>query len=363
MKITKRQIEDTFVGEIDGHFADRTNPHEVTADQVGSYSKDEVDSKESALINMAYYKGYWYGRREPSTPWPLPAAGETWPPNSMKAFDFADNTPWMWNGAQWTSGNPIPVVNGTTIGVSTSFLDITDAGYPGKAIYSAETESWDFYPDKYNEEIIQRAVILPGKFSYSAISDAAVLSRWRMIPADGRTISVADSRVERLLQYCLIPHATATANSNIMGLYLTNDNFVNHSALASSGKTRATPAENGAYFAIPDACGLFLRGSGANATKKGANDTPYDGKNIGSFTGDAIRNILGQTVGLHVQSDGLSEGWNGALGVYNYLPTGADSGGGNPGSKIFFDASKASEVMTAFENRPASISSLVCISY
>jgi hypothetical protein len=47
------------------------------------------------------------------------------------------------------------------------------------------------------------------------------------------------------------------------------------------------------HLYLPDCRRLFLRGAGANAVKKGANDAPYDGNSIGAFTGDAAREITG----------------------------------------------------------------------
>jgi hypothetical protein len=325
------------------------------------YTKEEVDDKQSALINMTYKSGYWWGRRYSSTAWPKPGVNDTWPANSKKAFDFSTNTIWVWDGLQWVAGETLPVANGTTIGISTEFLDISDKGYPGKAIYSGEKSSWDFYPDKYNEEIIQKAVIMPGIVEHSFISDAAVLSLFRRIPMDGRTIPIADSRVERLLQYCLIPYATANANTNIIGMYRTNDNWVDHQAFLDSSKVRATPASAGNYLAIPDGSGLFLRGAGKHGGQKAADNTPYDGKVIGEFTGDAIRNIIGQTGHNFGRFDlgtfsGALFSEAGPLGRAN-----PDQNAPDLGSMVYFNAARV--VPTASENRPASISAQYVITY
>jgi hypothetical protein len=46
---------------------------------------------------------------------------------------------------------------------------------------------------------------------------------------------------------------------------------------------------NGDYMRVGDDSGMFRRGAGVNAVFKGANDTPYDGKEIGAFRSDTTR--------------------------------------------------------------------------
>jgi hypothetical protein len=338
------------------------NPNNTDPEQLkkavheGIYTKQEIDDKQNALINMTYKNGFWFGRRYSSTAWPLPNAGTDWAANSRKAFDFETNRIWNWNGMQWAEGETMPVTNGTTIGISDYFLDIVDSGYPGKAIYSGEKESWDFYPDKYNEEIIRKAVIMPGMPEYSFISDEAVLSRFRRIPMDGRTIPVEDYRAERLLQYCLIPHATANANSDIIGMYLTNEYYPNHSAWLASNKKRPTPVADGLYLAIPDGSAMFLRGAGVHGGHKAANDAPYDGGNIGEFVGDASRPICAVLHNTYADASSRAEGGF-------VLTVGGVAGVGGGGSGRIVSVTFNSPPPTANENRPASISALICISY
>ena len=358
--VTYKYQPPSIMKDFPDHLDDQGNPHKVTAAQTGAYTKTEIDEKQSALINMAYKSGYWYGRRNGSTPWPVPGA-DTWTPNSRKAFDFSTNTSWVWDGTQWAPGNSLPVVNGTTIGISTEFLDIVDKGYPGKAIYSGEKESWDFYPDRNNTELSIKAAIMPGMPEYSFISDEAVLSLFRRMPADGRSIPVEDYRAERLLQYCLIPHAVAVANPDIIGMYLTNEYYPDHAAWFAANKLRPTPAENGAYLFIPDLCGIFIRGAGKHGGHKAANDTPYDGNAVGDFIGDAIRNMEG-AVGW-----GLDHLFTVATGVFEGVPATRNNEVSSaiantiPYSSAIFRASKV--VPTAHENRPASVAVSVVISY
>jgi hypothetical protein len=127
--------------------------------------------------------------------------------------------------------------------------------------------------------------------------------------------------------------------------------------------------ENGLYMRVMDARGLFIRGAGANAVKTGANDTPYNGNAIGAFIGDTIRNIVGS---FYQQESDLSmfvhpsyPVTGGALSYYRsprvlrYAPASGQTGGMVDG--ISFDASRV--VPTSTENRPASVSSCLVITY
>jgi len=88
----------------------------------------------------------------------------------------------------------------------------------------------------------------------------------------------------------------------------------------------------------------------------------YDGKGIGTFQGDAIRNITGATYAWRNENMGTGYGCLKAtlLSALRVVMAGGD---GNDFGLIEFDASLDSKVTTANENRPASISALVCISY
>jgi hypothetical protein len=99
-----------------------------------------------------------------------------------------------------------------------------------------------------------------------------------------------------------------------------------------------------------------------------ANDTPSDGGSIGEFIGDAIRNITG--VATLDADTGLIQTWNSIYAgcfypsgtyYYNQSRIAATSGSGPASGGLMFDASCS--VPTALENRPASISSFLCIKY
>jgi hypothetical protein len=119
---------------------------------------------------------------------------------------------------------------------------------------------------------------------------------------------------------------------------------------------------NGLYMRVADWRGLFSRAAGANAVFKAANDTPYDGNAIGNFTGDASRRIVAgfdsecsirlsryaTPTGAFVKSTTAMWGMAFSDSTTSYGILGIDSG---------------LVVPTAPENRPASISALICISY
>jgi len=89
---------------------------------------------------------------------------------------------------------------------------------------------------------------------------------------------------------------------------------------------------------------------------------PYNGNQIGQFTGDAIRNITGNT-GSTFYRGGRPANSAGVLYASEYGGAGVETNitteNGNP--TISFDASRL--VPTARENRPVSVSVLICISY
>jgi len=93
---------------------------------------------------------------------------------------------------------------------------------------------------------------------------------------------------------------------------------------------------------------------------------PYDGKDIGEFIGDAIRNFTGgfrfgsaSFFFLAADASGIFQatGYSSANNVAGIISAAGMSGN----ISIAIDASRV--VPTADENRPASISVLACISY
>jgi hypothetical protein len=88
---------------------------------------------------------------------------------------------------------------------------------------------------------------------------------------------------------------------------------------------------------------------------------PYDGGDIGAFLGDAIRNITGSSVPLHVQTLGDQYVRSGVLETVRGEQAMGIAGGPGPASQLQFNASW--QVPTSYENRPASISEAVYITY
>jgi hypothetical protein len=151
MKISRRQIETALVESIEhaaiateryfDHEVDLNNPHDVTAAQVGTYTRSEIDERNHAVVNQYYGKAYWYGRKYSFTPWPLPYGDETWESGARSAFDFSTSTPWFWDGLDWLEETAVELSNGKVIGISSKFLDIPDSGFPGLARYSMSSNA------------------------------------------------------------------------------------------------------------------------------------------------------------------------------------------------------------------------------
>jgi len=121
----------------------------------------------------------------------------------------------------------------------------------------------------------------------------------------------------------------------------------------------------GDFLYIPDARGLFFRNAGANSIVRPTGGTLYDGNDVGSFIGDAIRDITGTIYdpgslgfvfpGTPTRMGALS------LGQQNRINSTLSTGQGTLAYSMSFNASLA--VPTAHENRSASVSVAVYISY
>jgi hypothetical protein len=114
----------------------------------------------------------------------------------------------------------------------------------------------------------------------------------------------------------------------------------------------------GSYMKLPDCRGIFMRGAGQNGTYTAANGTPYDGGAIGTFIGDAIRNIGGKF--RAIGSSGMTAPFYQLSGGPWYA---ADSGGSNVSIIDIEFSPAASGSPVSFETRPASISAYLCIKY
>jgi hypothetical protein len=131
---------------------------------------------------------------------------------------------------------------------------------------------------------------------------------------------------------------------------------------------------NGQYMRVEDARGMFYRGAGANAVLRtdmnNPLSAPYDGFNIGTPVGDAIREINGSATPTVFPGASriIMEEVTGAFYTLNNFGQAVVSDNTTANlppqpSGIGFQASRSSNVIVAHENRPASISALICISY
>jgi hypothetical protein len=175
------------------------------------------------------------------------------------------------------------------------------------------------------------------------------LAAWRCLPLEGGVYLI--SRYQRLFDLMYVGNAL---NATAEWWYKTSD---------AQGNIRDV---NGAYMRVLDHRGLFSRASGINGTYKMANDAPYNGGSIGAKIGDAIRNITGlfvlrgsQTPPIVLGSGGVFYYNEDANTYYNHLS--GDNGTVLHPMNMHLDVSRT--VPTANENRPASISSYLCIKY
>jgi hypothetical protein len=256
---------------------------------VGAYTKAEIDEQHGALANLTYGDACWFGRTQAGTPW---EAGE------RNGFDFTTNTPWEWAGTQWAEGTPIDVINGSTVGISSQFLDIAEAGLPGLARYSMSRNAWDYYPNQYNsmdpaifeqnaagEETIKAGSILPEHLAESSVTGGlSIIGEYRHLSFQPTPLELAEWRLLELkyqiIEIALYPELCARkyvgddTNDTADWWYKCDDD--------------GTRNVNGLYMRVEDPRGLFFRNAGQNSLKTAADGTPYDGGEIGSFHPDTI---------------------------------------------------------------------------
>jgi len=104
---------------------------------------------------------------------------------------------------------------------------------------------------------------------------------------------------------------------------------------------------NGLYMRVEDGRGLFRRDAGANAVKTAANNTPYDGNEIGSFNKDKFLRHAHQLSVIWINQDFTG---------FNLAPSTNICWRGDAGVR-FTDETGDNETS------PASVSCLACISY
>jgi hypothetical protein len=192
------------------------------------------------------------------------------------------------------------------------------------------------FDDDRDERFADRVI---GKYEYFACQPSPLeLAKWRMLPLQYQIIEIA------LYQdLCDRKWVGSDANATADWWYRCDANGARNAG--------------GLHMRVEDARGLFFRGAGANAVKKGANNAPYDGNAIGTYIGDASRDIKGARGLLTWDPPGSGIFSSAGVLVEGVVNTGV------AGSVeiICIDISRV--VPTANEFRPASISVLVCVSY
>jgi len=172
------------------------------------------------------------------------------------------------------------------------------------------------------------------------------LAKWRLLPRQYQIIEIALYQ-----ELCDFKWVGAENNNTADWWYKCDDD--------------GTRNVDGLYMRVDDGRGMFERGAGANAIKRGANNAPYDGMNVGDHIGDAMRNFPG-----HFQIRDLTGGSTivtGFTGPFHLTDAVTEAtvipfqSPNKPRQQINFDPSLV--VPVSYENRPASISSFNCITY
>ena len=88
----------------------------------------------------------------------------------------------------------------------------------------------------------------------------------------------------------------------------------------------------------------------------------YDGGAIGVHKGDTIRNFTGSAGYVYRQNEGGNSGVI-SFQIFGSTPAKAGIIGGDSGDSVSIQINASNQVPTASENRPASISLFICVSY
>lgn len=190
---------------------------------------------------------------------------------------------------------------------------------------------------------------------------ATTLSGYGITDAYPKTGTYSRAEVDELLKYAtslpvgaMVPFPSGSVPAGFLEVDGSVQSAATYPDLAAYLGTTFNRGDEGAgNFRLPESRGEFLRGwdhgRGVDA-----------GRGLGTYQGDAIRNITGSVASVYMA--GAVAG-TGAYSVSQYGSSPAKIGavGGDPGnnSTIFFDASKV--VPTANENRPRNITVMWCI--
>jgi len=168
------------------------------------------------------------------------------------------------------------------------------------------------------------------------------MTKWRMLALNYQIIKISDYQ-----EICDLKWVGSGANATADWWYRCDAN--------------GTRNVSGQYMRVADWRGMFPRGAGANAIKKGANNTPYNGFAIGNFTSDAMRRIYGSADVLAFVGN---EGTYGSVTLSTREGYwGITQGSGRDVFSGPYAVDPSLIVPETTEFRPASISALVCMSY
>ncbi|MBU1080897.1 MAG: hypothetical protein KKB59_10465 [Spirochaetes bacterium] len=200
--------------------------------------------------------------------------------------------------------------------------------------------AWDDSSASQIVTAIERVIRGPGEFVHSALNPAELALR-RLLPMNGQVVLIASYQ-----RACDSVYVGDANNAAAFGFYKTSD---------SSGVTRST---TGAYMVMPDCRGIFLRGLGVSAIRQAANGNYFTG---GSIMANYMIDMMGGHHHNLYSENGGSDG--------NYYHAPSNSGNALP---LLFVGPDVKEAVSdgangnprfGYENRPASVSGQICLTY
>jgi hypothetical protein len=271
------------------------------------------------------------------------AAGEIIPHGYLlkRMADGSDNT----ESARTFTADP-----GNPLKMEDYVLDMTDhvgtrslATKTGR-YYTKGRADASFGPDDEYAAVrdIKAAQDPAGTIKYTFVRDQFILTQKRLLPLRGDVLPITD--YEELVENTYVGDAL---NATAECFYKTAD---------AEGTLRDV---DGTYFVLPDLQGLFVRSAGQNSKHNMANNTPYNGGEIGQFKEDMFQ--MHWRNSLFVDSTGLE--WKDSFGSGTLSAIGLS---GNPDrfhmNGVLSDGTNGPP-RHGPETRPTSISAYLCITY
>jgi hypothetical protein len=235
--------------------------------------------------------------------------------------------------------NSTAAIHGATDVATANRLIIRDAnGRAQVAVPAFDDDSLLIAPTKWVRENFNSRTISDYVF-FSYIPTVAEMIKMRVVPLEGQVLPI--------VQY------QDLFNKNWSPSFQESGDWWYR---CTSNGTRDL---EGNYFRVLDHQGLFPRAGGRNSKYKMANDAPFDGKEIGAYIEDAMQEI-NALVGM------VAQDMQGYPPTPPFLASASIEMTISPGQGIGAKYTKmilSTAVRTAEENRPASISSYLCIRY